>query len=72
MGVLSCDRNNCENIMCDRYSHKYGYICLECFEELIMSGPETNIEKFINTKKTTASNQDATFARFNVEFPYNC
>ena len=70
MGVLSCDRNNCENIMYDRYSHVYGYICLECFEELIDSGPETNIEKFMNTKKTTALKQDAAYTRFNVEFPY--
>jgi len=35
MGVLNCDRTGCENIMCDRYSDKYGYICWECFNELV-------------------------------------
>ena len=24
------------NRMCDRYSYKYGYICDECFEELLL------------------------------------
>jgi hypothetical protein len=35
MGVLRCSRGDCENVMCDRVSHNYGYICNECFEELI-------------------------------------
>lgn len=34
MSVLSCYRRNCENIMCDRYSYEYGYICDECLKEL--------------------------------------
>jgi hypothetical protein len=34
MSVLACDRAGCENIMCTRYSHEYGYICDDCFEEL--------------------------------------
>jgi len=34
MSVLACNRGNCENIMCDRLSHDYGYICNECFAEL--------------------------------------
>jgi hypothetical protein len=34
MAIMACDRNNCINIMCDRYSSEYGYICNECFEEL--------------------------------------
>ena len=70
MGVLSCNREECTNIMCDRYSHVYGYICNECFEELIMSGVNTIIDDFMNTEKTTASNQDVAFTRFNAEFPY--
>jgi hypothetical protein len=35
MGVLSCSRRNCKNEMCSRYSHRYGYICNDCFEELV-------------------------------------
>jgi len=34
MGVMSCSRNGCENIMCSRYSDEFGYICYECFQEL--------------------------------------
>lgn len=53
MGVLACDRNNCENIMCDRISFKEGYICNECFEELITYGilDDTEIEHFMKTPK---------------------
>ncbi|ANJ65513.1 hypothetical protein [Pseudoalteromonas virus vB_PspP-H6/1] len=34
MSVKQCSRANCENVMCGRYSHNYGYICSECFDEL--------------------------------------
>lgn len=34
MGVKECFRKDCENIMCDFYSVKHGYICDECFNEL--------------------------------------
>ncbi len=50
MGVLECYRNNCDNIMCDRHSQEHGYICNECFEELVSSAPQ-NIEEFMNSDK---------------------
>jgi hypothetical protein len=68
MSVLACDRKGCENIMCDRYSPVYGYICSECFEELVSSGPETNIPRFMQTVKAS-NNVDAARARFEIEFP---
>lgn len=68
MGVRSCDRNGCKNIMCDRASHEHGYICQECFEELVASGPETNIQKFMQFNKNS-KNTAAARARFEVEFP---
>jgi hypothetical protein len=43
MGVLTCDRRDCENIMCRRYSHKYGYICEECFEELVITDEKISV-----------------------------
>lgn len=49
MGVLACDRNECENIMCDRYSREYGYICNECFVELVNSG--ISFEFFMYSQK---------------------
>jgi hypothetical protein len=34
MGVMSCCRAGCNNIMCDTYSSVHGYICNECLIEL--------------------------------------
>jgi hypothetical protein len=68
MGVLACDRKKCENIMCGRYSYEHGYLCYECFDELVSSGPETNITNFMESVKHTI-NAEAAFARFNIEFP---
>lgn len=50
MSVLECSREGCDNIMCDRYSHEYGYICNECFEELCKTFG-VSIESFMKTKK---------------------
>lgn len=33
MGVMSCHRSYCENIMCSTYIQEVGYICGECQEE---------------------------------------
>ncbi len=33
MGVMSCYRMACENIMCDTYVPEIGYICYECQKE---------------------------------------
>jgi len=38
MGVIPCDRVGCENIMCSRLSDRYGYLCWECFDELVALG----------------------------------
>jgi hypothetical protein len=35
MGVLECDRKGCENIMCHLLSDKFGYICFDCYEDLV-------------------------------------
>ena len=51
MSVMPCNRNGCENIMCNRYSRNYGYICDECFEELVAHGSEQNIDDFLESEK---------------------
>lgn len=51
MSVLSCCRNNCNNVMCDRLSHKHGYICNDCFGEL-RGLPGVDIGEFMMSKKT--------------------
>lgn len=53
MGLMRCVRLNCESIGCCRYSKEYGYICDDCFDELVSSNkpiqifldePKPNIE----------------------------
>jgi len=33
MGVMSCHRKCCENIMCDTYIDGIGYVCNDCQTE---------------------------------------
>ena len=33
MGVMSCSRKACEEIMCDIYVGSVGYVCYECQNE---------------------------------------
>lgn len=47
MGVIRCDRHNCDNDISDHYSHNYGNLCSECFQELRYS--KLSISKFLNT-----------------------
>lgn len=72
MGVLSCDRLGCQNIMCNRLSHKYGYICDECFEELIELGPYANIELFMDSRREEKDYSDEISAEalFSEEFQF--
>lgn len=67
MGVLSCARRGCPNIMCDRLSHEHGYICNDCFEELVATGPTTDIAEFMNSSKSVRSTAGAK-ERYEAEF----
>lgn len=66
MGVLACERNNCPNIMCDRLSPEFGYLCDDCFNELVKLGPATNVAEFMQTPKTLGSKklEEASLAYF--------
>ena len=55
MGVLACDRSGCENVMCDRYSNTYGYICNSCFDEL-GNKPFIDIDVFIGHRRDYLTN----------------
>ena len=70
MGVMRCHRGDCENVMCERYSDAYGYICYDCMDELVglgvLSGPE--IRAFMESK-VGHNNADATFAYYDAVFP---
>ena len=69
MSVLECDRYMCQNIMCDRYSDDFGYICEECFNELVKSGMGTCISSFMKTPKTELSAVDVAHEEYSAEFP---
>lgn len=48
MGVLACDRKDCDNIMCDFYSDTFGYLCYECLRELKSVSGSMTIQQFMN------------------------
>lgn len=69
MGVIPCDRSNCEHIMCDRSSYTYGRICNYCFDELVKLGPKTNIDEFMNSSPSkNPFDENASYAYFNEIF----
>jgi len=53
MGIKACHRAECENIMCDRYSPNFGYLCYECYSELMDNNIRTReqIRKFMDSPK---------------------
>jgi len=63
MGVMSCSRNDCDNILCDTYVQSIGYICYECkseFKEYLKKNGlnptserqiNNELEKFMDTSK---------------------
>lgn len=64
MGTKACDRNGCENILCDRYSDLYGYICDECFDELVAEGGKYPIEEFMYLDKDLPSDPAMDYRHF--------
>ena len=67
MGVLNCDRIDCENIMCDRMCNDF-YICNECFEELVTLGTDVDLDEFMGS--TPQRNvQSAVRAYWETRFP---
>ncbi len=65
MSFNECSRNGCDNILCDRYSPNYGYICNECFNELIdmnLYPSESIIGHFMRSEKEKKSTFDYRWA----------
>jgi len=74
MGVKECARNECENIMCDRYSNEYGYICNECYEELVSKAvvnDAVSILEFMSSIKKSSFGADHIRELLNREFENN-
>ena len=55
MGVMACSREGCQNILCNWYSYEYGYLCNECFRELMDTVVE--IEDFMDSPKRETNNR---------------
>ena len=68
MSVMSCARRGCKNVMCDRLSSEYGYICNECFDELVNLGPETDIELFMDQEKGEIFLKEDAYEKFDKIF----
>ena len=49
--MSACSRKGCEEVMCDRLSNHYGYICGDCFDELSAKGINTDIREFLDSHK---------------------
>lgn len=69
MSVLQCDREGCDNIMCDRFSHnRQEYICNECFAELVRLGPEIDLNDFME-RMGAGENDGASRAYWATYYP---
>lgn len=63
MGVMSCHRKGCNEIMCDTYINDIGYICYDCqreFDDYLSNnnivltteyGIKNELKKFMKTEK---------------------
>jgi len=72
MSVLACNRGNCDHVMCDRHSNEYGYICSDCFNDLIKLGIHTDIAAFMRTNppKPGDLKEEYPYELFHSLFPF--
>lgn len=73
MGVISCSRRNCENIMCDTSVPGCGNICFECQKEFIKYVTQNrivihndldiqeNLSTFMDSSKSYSSSSDTNY-----------
>ncbi len=76
MGVMSCSRKDCGNIMCDTYIQSIGYICSYCISEFkdYLEKNELNpktegqiineLEKFMQISKDNTSKKEMSVNEF--------
>lgn len=67
MGVMPCRKEGCNSIQCRKYNPKFGYICNECFNNLIKycnykkSISETTIQEFMDMDKSISFSEELDF-----------
>jgi hypothetical protein len=71
MGVMSCSRKDCGNIMCDTYNESVGYICYECQNEFKVHLKNNNIvldteRKIIEELKVFMETSKDTYSDINM------
>ena len=57
MGSMQCYRVGCENACCDLYNERFGYICFECFEQLVAIG-SLDVAAFMADDKEVKINRE--------------
>lgn len=63
---MGCNRKGCNNVMCDKYSTTFGYICYECYYEGI--GQDLSVLEFMKTDKNTfKQTRETEFEHYFVE-----
>jgi hypothetical protein len=55
--------------MCGRFSEDFGYLCWECFSELVGLGVQTDIDEFMHDPKRATINEEASLVYFDKLFP---
>ena len=71
MSVLQCDRGDCQNVMCNRFSSRLqAYICDDCYAELVRLGPSTDLTEFMDKPKEYQEAPQANESYFNAIFPF--
>ena len=60
----TCSRKGCTTKKCTRHSVKYGYICHDCFLELIRNGASISIAGFMSRRKLTQEEEQVYFEVF--------
>ena len=58
MNLMECGRKGCANNACGRYSPVYGYICNECFSELVNLGIRADMAAFMASPKDPLHKKD--------------
>ncbi|RLI38155.1 hypothetical protein DRO66_02400 [Candidatus Bathyarchaeota archaeon] len=75
VGVKACARRGCPNVMCSRYDKKHGYICGDCFADLVgmVEGVfPVNVSDFMDSevrREPPSNNEETALKLCNTMFP---
>ena len=60
MSVMNCNRKGCKSIMCNLYSSDFGYICWDCYKELLYLGKvgKDHTRQFMNRSLLNVEDYD--------------